>query len=61
MGFENGIRKILFQTCHARKLKSLQKTLKNVENSHDLGHIRTMKPNMAKLEIFAKYFFRRFV
>jgi len=42
-------------------LKSQQKILENVENSCDPSHVRIIKQNKVKLEIFAKYFFGHFV
>jgi hypothetical protein len=42
-------------------MEKVQKILKNAEKSGNHGHARTNMPNIAKLEIFAKYFFRRFM
>ncbi len=47
-----------FSNALCKKLKSLQKILKNAEKSHDLDHIRTVIPNKAKLEIFAKHLWK---
>jgi hypothetical protein len=45
-----------FSDALCKKLKSLQKFLKNAEKSCDPGHIRMVMSNNANLKIFAKYF-----
>ena len=51
----------IYNHCVWHYFKKSQKNVKNAEKSHDSGHIKMVKPNKAKLEIFAKYFFRCFM